>query len=46
MTKKLLPIDVSNIDRAFGGDVKRLLPPMCEIPEEFQKERTKWNVVE
>jgi len=41
--KRIMPADVSGLDLAFGGDMKKLLPPMNEIPEEFQDGRTKWN---
>ena len=29
------PIEVSDVDIAFGGNMKNLLPEMADIPEEF-----------
>ncbi|KPV60736.1 hypothetical protein QJ48_04215 [Paenibacillus sp. A3] len=37
------PVDVSDVQLAFGGDMKKLLPPMSDIPREFQDGHTKWN---
>jgi hypothetical protein len=37
------PIEVTGLEIAFGGDMKKLLPPLNEIPEEFKRGRTKWN---
>lgn len=39
------PIEVSDLEIAFGGDMKKLLPAWKDIPEEFKNERTKWNKV-
>lgn len=39
------PIQVHDVDIAFGGDIDILLPPMNEIPEEFRKRNSKWNDV-
>ena len=38
-----LSIDVKKSSTAFGGDMKKLLPPMSEIPEEFKNGRGKWS---
>jgi len=44
MTKKYVPIEVTDVELAFGGrDMKKLLPDMADIPEEFRQGRTKWN---
>lgn len=43
MNKFNKPQVVEGIDLAFGGDMKKLLPPMSEIPEEFQRNKTEWN---
>ena len=32
MTKIRMPEEVRDIELAFGGDMKKLLPPMEEIP--------------
>lgn len=37
------PKVVSNVDIAFGGSMKDLLPPWNTIPKEFQDEKTPWN---
>lgn len=37
------PVAVDDIDLAFGGKMKELLPPMTAISEEFRRGRTKWN---
>lgn len=37
--------EVTGLDLVFGGDMKKLLPPMSEIPEEFKKGHSKWNKV-
>lgn len=41
--KKYMPQDVNGLELTFGGDMKKLLPPMSDIPEEFQNDRTEWN---
>lgn len=41
--KKWKPVDVQKKDLAFGGDIKKLLPSMEEIPKEFKNGRGKWN---
>ncbi|MDF2652127.1 MAG: hypothetical protein K0Q73_7932 [Paenibacillus sp.] len=41
-----MPIDVNGLDLAFGGDIKKLLPPWEEIPNDFGiGKRNKWNEV-
>ena len=42
MTKIRMPEEVRDIELAFGGDMKKLLPPMEEIPEEFKKGKHKF----
>lgn len=37
--------EVTGLDLVFGGDMKKLLPAMTEIPQEFQQGHTKWNKV-
>lgn len=37
--------DVSDVDMAFGGNVKKLVPSYSEIPDEFRRESSKWNKV-
>jgi hypothetical protein len=37
------PMEVSDVDIAFGGRTNELLPPVEDIPEEFWKGHTKWN---
>ena len=39
------PVDTSDLDMAFGGDMKKILPPMEEIPEEFKHSSGKWNII-
>lgn len=41
--KKWKPIETSDRDSAFGGDMKKLLPPWETIPKEFKDGHTKWN---
>lgn len=44
MTVKFVPVEVTDVELAFGGrDLATLLPDWSEIPEEFKKGRTKWN---
>lgn len=43
MIKRILPMEVTGLDLAFGGDMKKLLPQMDDIPEEFRKRSSKWN---
>lgn len=40
--KERMPIDVTATDRAFGGKVKEILPPMSEIPQEFHGGSSQW----
>ncbi|KIL37959.1 hypothetical protein SD70_29695 [Gordoniibacillus kamchatkensis] len=37
--------EVSDVEIAFGGNMKNLLPDYHSIPEEFRNDRTKWNKV-
>lgn len=37
--------EVNGADMAFGGNMKKLLPEYSDIPEEFRRERSKWNKV-
>ena len=38
--------EVTPVDMAFGGDVKKLMPPMDSIPEEFKTYGgTRWNEI-
>jgi len=39
------PKPVDGIGMAFGEDAMKLLPPMKDIPEEFQLGRNRWNKV-
>lgn len=39
------PQEVRDVDLAFGGDIKVLLPPYEEIPDEFKHGNTEWNRV-
>lgn len=41
------PVELSGLELAFGpkGGIKTLLPPMSEIPVEFQRSRNAWNDV-
>jgi hypothetical protein len=42
----LKPKKVSGVEMTFGGGTKKLLPPMCDIPEEFDLPgNTKWNKI-
>jgi hypothetical protein len=43
MNKFSKPQEVNGLNLAFGGDMKKLLPPMSKIPMEFQESRTEWN---
>ncbi|PZM62587.1 hypothetical protein [Paenibacillus dendritiformis] len=36
------PQKVTDLEMAFGGDMKKLLPAMSEIPEEFTSLGSKW----
>ncbi|RKN75023.1 hypothetical protein [Paenibacillus ginsengarvi] len=42
---KIAVQEVTDLNLAFGGDMKKLLPPYNEIPQEFRSERSKWNKV-
>ncbi len=37
------PIEVTKAEMVLGGNVKKLMPPMNEIPEEFTQMKNKWN---
>jgi hypothetical protein len=39
------PAEVSGVDMAFGGDMKKLLPPYEDIPEEFHSMHNKWGKI-
>lgn len=41
-TKWSAPQAVSGVDVAFGGDMRKLLPPMTEIPDQFKSSRNPW----
>lgn len=43
MSKFDFPQEVTALDLSFGGDMKKLLPPMSKIPDEFKNRDTKWN---
>lgn len=38
------PVAVTGLEMAFGpeGGIKKLLPPMSEIPEEFKRDHNPW----
>ena len=42
---EILPHEVTGIELAFGGDMKKLLPNYEDIPKEFKdmNNQTKWN---
>ena len=40
---KITVQNVSGLEMTFGGDMKKLLPAMSDIPREFQMGHTKWN---
>ena len=42
---KMLPVPVTGVDMAFGGDMDKLLPDYDSIPEEFKSgcNSNKWN---
>ena len=42
-TTTYLPIPVSDVDVAFGGKAMQILPPISEIPDEFQNYSNEWN---
>lgn len=37
------PVKVRGVDLAFGGDMKVLMPPMKDIPEDFHRGITPFN---
>jgi anti-sigma factor ChrR (cupin superfamily) len=39
---KYAPIEMSDIDIAFGGKAMKILPPMVEIPDEFSNTSNQW----
>jgi hypothetical protein len=44
MDAKWLPAEVTGMEMVVGGDMKKLLPPYTEIPQEFHMgSRGKWN---
>lgn len=42
MTKKYMPIEVTDADLAFGGKAMEILPKWGDIPEEFKRDRNPW----
>ncbi|MFB9330047.1 hypothetical protein ACFFSY_29240 [Paenibacillus aurantiacus] len=43
MTTQIKPQAVTGLDIVFGGDVKKLLPPMEQIPKGFHDHQNKWH---
>lgn len=44
MSIKFHPVDVTDVELAFGGkSMEKLLPKWSDIPEEFKNRTTKWN---
>lgn len=41
--KERKPIEIDRVDMIFGGSAMKILPPMEEIPEEFQNRNNPWN---
>lgn len=41
-----MPIAVTTLEMAFGGSTKKLMVPMADIPQEFQRGHTKWNAIQ
>lgn len=42
----MLPVEVSNVELAFGGSIRTLMPKYQEVPEEFKKfHGNKWIAV-
>lgn len=41
----LKPVEVNDVEIAFGGNMEKLLPSMEEIPEEYKNGSNKWNKV-
>lgn len=39
---KFMPVEVTNVELAFGGDINKLLPTYEEIPEEFKSGHNEW----
>jgi hypothetical protein len=37
------PKPVQDLELAFGGNMKELLPAISEIPQEFYRDKTSWN---
>jgi len=37
------PIEVTNLDIAFGGKAMKILPAYSAIPGDFKRESNKWN---
>ena len=42
MSTERKPIEVNDVDVAFGGKVDEILPPWKDIPEEFKGGRSPW----
>ena len=39
------PRKVTEVELAFGGDIKQLIPCMEQIPDKFKTPEEKWNLV-
>jgi hypothetical protein len=37
------PIEVTQLDIAFGGKAMKILPAYNEVPKEFKEHQNKWN---
>ncbi|WP_428945263.1 hypothetical protein ACQK5W_04070 [Pantoea sp. FN060301] len=37
------PIEVTQLDIAFGGKAMKILPTFSQIPAEFKRDSNKWN---
>jgi hypothetical protein len=44
-TATVVPQKVDALSMAFGGDMKQLLPPMSEIPDQYKSYGNKWCVL-
>ena len=43
MDKKYVPIEVSDVDKAFGGKAMEILPRYEDIPAEFKRNEGIWQ---
>ena len=41
-TAKYLPIEINDVDIAFGGQAMKILPPYDAIPDEFKRPGNQW----